>query len=108
MSGLVAAAVADVGSQLLISVFLFAYGVANGLVVANALVGAIRAAGPHSGAATGLCGAVQMGASAALGSIIIALGGDTDFVLAISICWLVTASGALCGRSALKRGAAAS
>lgn len=108
MSGLVAAAVADVGSQLLISVFLFAYGVANGLVVANALVGAIRAAGPHSGAATGLCGAVQMGASAALGSTIIALGGDTDFVLAISICWLVTASGAWCGRSALKRGAAAS
>ena len=105
MSGLVAIAVTGVGSQLMISVFLFGYGVANGLVVANALVGAIRAAGPHSGAATGLCGAVQMAASAGLGSLVIGLGGDMNFSLAIGISWLVTASGAVCGWMAVKQAA---
>jgi len=104
MSGLVAVAVAGTGSQPVMSLLLFGYGVANGLVVANALVGAIKAAGPHSGAATGLCGAIQMAASAALGSLIIAFGGDMDFPLAISICWVATFSGAVCGWVALKRG----
>lgn len=104
MSGLVAATLAGAGTQLVISALLFGYGVANGLVVANALVGAIRAAGPHSGAATGLCGAVQMAASAALGSLIIWLGGDMDFPLALSICWVATATGAVCGWVALKQG----
>lgn len=103
MSCLVAVAASGISSKPLISFFLFGYGVANGLVVANALVGAIKAAGPHSGAAAGLCGAIQMAASAGLGSLIIALGGDTDFLLAISISRVATTSGALCGWMALKR-----
>ena len=107
MSCLVAVAVTGTASQPVISVFLFGYGVANGLVVANALVGAIRAAGPHSGAATGLCGAIQMAASAALGSLIIGFGGDMDFALGICICWVATTIGAGCGWWALQRRAAA-
>ena len=58
ISILLAITLAGLATKLTISSLLFCYGVANGLIVANALVGAIRAAGPHSGAATGLCGAL--------------------------------------------------
>ena len=80
-----------------------ALSVANGLIVANSLVGAIRAAGPHSGAATGLCGALQMACSAGLGSLGIWLGGDADFPLAVAICWVMTAVGLMCGFAVIRR-----
>ncbi len=103
ISVLLAVALAGLATKPAISALLFCYGVANGLIVANSLVGAIRAAGPHSGAATGLCGALQMACSAGLGSLVIWLGGDTDFPLAVGICWVMTAVGLLCGFAVIRR-----
>lgn len=103
MSGMTLAGIAGVAIQPVISVCLFFYGVANGLVIANVIIGAVRAAGPNSGAATGLCGALQMAGSAALGSVIIAVGGDADFPLAISICWLAVTVGLVSAYLALDR-----
>lgn len=93
MSWLTGAALLDLASQPVISMGLFVYGTGNGLVVANGLIGAIRAAGVHSGAATGLCGALQMAGSAVLGSFIVGLGGDMDFKLAMTVCWIVVVVG---------------
>ena len=103
ISVLLAVALAGLATKPAISALLFCYGVANGLIVANSLVGAIRAAGPHSGAATGLCGALQMACSAGLGSLVIWLGGDADFPLAVGICWVMTAVGLLCGFAVIRR-----
>ena len=103
ISILLALTLADLATKLAISSLLFCYGVANGLIVANSLVGAIRAAGPHSGAATGLCGALQMACSAGLGSLVIWVGGDTDFQRGIGICWVMTAVGLACSLVVLQR-----
>ncbi len=103
MSGLLVVALTDMAIQPVISFFLFFYGIANGLVIANAIIGAVRAAGPHSGAATGLCGALQMGLSGLLGSLIIGLGGDADFQLAVLICWLMVVVGIISAFLALER-----
>ena len=103
MSGLTLAGYAEMAVPPVVSGFLFFYGFSNGLVIANTIIGAVRAAGPHSGAATGLCGALQMGVSAVLGSLIIALGGDSNFKLAISICWLMSVFGVASAYLALER-----
>ena len=103
ISILLALTLAGLATKLTISSLLFCYGAANGLIVANSLVGAIRAAGLHSGAATGLCGALQMACSAGLGSLLIWLGGDTYFQLGIGICWVMTAVGLACSLVALQR-----
>jgi MFS transporter, DHA1 family, multidrug resistance protein len=47
-------------TPLLLSVLCFAFGVCNGLVIANAMICSMRAAGRNSGAGTGLLGAMQM------------------------------------------------
>jgi len=93
ISWVAGAAWLDLAVQPVISAGLFVYGTGNGLIVANGLIGAIRAAGVHSGAATGLCGALQMAGSAVLGSFIVGLGGDADFRLAMTVCWVVVAVG---------------
>jgi len=103
MSGMLVVAVMDVAIQPVVSFFLFFYGMANGLVIANAIISAVRAAGPHSGAATGLCGALQMGGSGLLGSVIIGFGGDANFQLAVSICWLMVVVGLVSAFLALER-----
>ena len=103
MSGMLIAALTGTAIQPVISFFLFCYGTGNGLVVANVIIGAVRAAGPYSGAATGLFGVLQMVGSALLGSVIIGLGGDVDFKLAVSICWLVVAVGSISAFVALER-----
>ena len=103
MSGLTLAGYAEMAVPPVVSGFLFFYGFSNGLVIANTIIGAVRAAGPHSGAATGLCGALQMGVSAVLGSLIIAFGGDSNFKLAISICWLMSVFGVASAYLALER-----
>jgi len=90
---LTGAALLDLAVQPVISAGLFVYGTGNGLLVANGLIGAIRAAGVHSGAATGLCGALQMAGSAVLGSLIVGLGGDVDFKLAMTMCWVIVLLG---------------
>ena len=102
ISCLTGAALLDLAMQPVISACLFVYGTGNGLVVANGLIGAIRAAGVHSGAATGLCGALQMAGSAALGSLIVGLGGDMDFKLAMIICWIVVVVGVFGASRALE------
>ena len=103
MTGMAVAGFTDTATKPVVSGFLFFYGAANGLVIANVIIGAVRAAGPNSGAATGLCGALQMAGSAALGSVIIAVGGDADFPLAISICWFAVTVGLVSAYLALDR-----
>ena len=89
---LLCAAATNLTTPALIALFLFFYGAGNGFVVANSIVCAVRAAGWHSGAATGLAGALQMIGAAGFGSLAISLGGDTDFVLALFVtCALVVA-----------------
>jgi hypothetical protein len=44
-----------------------------------------------------------MACSAGLGSLVIWLGGDTDFPLAVGICWVMTAVGLLCGFAVIQR-----
>ena len=86
---------AGLASPWVISGCLFLFGVANGLVVANSIICAVRAAGPHSGAATGLCGAMQMTYSAAFGSLVIGLGGDQNFLVALAVVLLMSGVAAL-------------
>ena len=61
------------------------YGLSNGIVVANTTIGAISASGRHAGTGTGLAGAMQMAAGGIFGSLIIALGGAEDFLLASTV-----------------------
>ena len=86
---------AGLASPWVISGCLFLFGVANGLVVANSIICAVRAAGPNSGAATGLCGALQMMYSAAFGSLVIGLGGDQNFLVALAVVLLISGVAAL-------------
>ena len=66
-------------TPILLSFLCFCFGVCNGLVIANAMICSIRAAGRNSGAGTGLLGAMQMLFGGVAGSAIIALGGADDF-----------------------------
>ena len=47
-------------TPLWLSFLCFCFGVCNGLVIANAMICSMRAAGSNSGAGTGLLGAMQM------------------------------------------------
>ncbi len=60
------------------------FGFANGIVVANTTIGAISAAGIHSGTGTGLAGSWQMAVGGIAGAIIVGMGGAQNFQLAIS------------------------
>jgi len=64
-----------------LSFLCFSFGVCNGLVIANAMISSIRAAGDNSGAGTGLLGAMQMFLGAVCGSVIVAFGGADDFTV---------------------------
>ena len=66
-------------TPLLLSFLCFCFGVCNGLVIANAMICSMRAAGRNSGAGTGLLGAMQMLFGGVAGSAIIALGGADHF-----------------------------
>jgi DHA1 family bicyclomycin/chloramphenicol resistance-like MFS transporter len=66
-------------TPLLLSFLCFCFGFCNGLVIANAMICSMRAAGRNSGAGTGLLGAMQMLFGGVAGSAIIALGGADDF-----------------------------
>lgn len=58
------------------------FGFSNGLMVANATVGAINAAGKNRGTGTGIVGAWQMATGGIAGTVIIALGGAQVFSIA--------------------------
>ncbi len=66
------------------------FGFSNGMVIANATMGAISAAGVHGGTGTGIAGSWQMALSGIAGSGIISLGGDQNFQLATSILILMS------------------
>ena len=66
-------------TPLLLSFLCFCFGVCNGLVIANAMICSMRAAGRNSGSGTGLLGAMQMLFGGVAGSAIIALGGADHF-----------------------------
>ena len=66
-------------TPLKLSFLCFCFGVCNGLVIANAMICSMRAAGRNSGAGTGLLGAMQMLFGGVAGSAIIALGGADHF-----------------------------
>ena len=66
-------------TPLLLSFLCFCFGFCNGLVIANAMICSMRAAGRNSGAGTGLLGAMQMLFGGVAGSAIIALGGADHF-----------------------------
>ena len=69
-------------TPLWLSFLCFCFGVCNGLVIANAMICSMRAAGRNSGAGTGLLGAMQMLFGGVAGSAIIALGGADHFSVA--------------------------
>ena len=79
-------------TPLLLSFLCFSFGVCNGLVIANAMICSMRAAGRNSGAGTGLLGAMQMLFGGIAGGAIIALGGADYFsvtatgLLIMSLC----------------------
>jgi len=58
------------------------FGFANGIVIANATIGAISASGRYAGTGTGLTGAWQMTVGGVAGAIIVGMGGAQDFQLA--------------------------
>lgn len=58
------------------------FGFSNGIVVANATVGAISTSGRHVGTGSGIVGAWQMAAGGIAGAIIVALGGAEVFSVA--------------------------
>ena len=66
-------------TPLWLSFLCFRFGVCNGLVIANARICSMRAAGRNSCAGTGLLGAMQMLFGGVEGSAIIALGGADQF-----------------------------
>lgn len=74
------------------------FGFSNGIMVANATVGAINAAGENRGTGAGIVGAWQMATAGIAGAVIIALGGAQVFSIAagslivmslISVCSMV-------------------
>ena len=61
------------------------FGFSNGIVVANATIGAISASGQHAGTGTGIVGSWQMATGGIAGAIIVALGGAQQFDIASGV-----------------------
>ena len=78
---MLAGGLSDLLTPLWLSFFCFCFGICNGLVIANAMICSMRAAGTNSGSGSGLLGAMQMLFGALAGSVIIALGGAEDFAV---------------------------
>ena len=82
MSAMALADLLDVVNPWSYAFCMFAFGIGNGVVVANTLVGAVSA-GPRRGTATGLVGAAQVSMGAAAGWLIAVFGGVTMFWVAM-------------------------
>lgn len=61
------------------------FGFSNGIVIANATAGAMSAAGKHAGTGTGVAGAWHMATGGIAGAIIVAMGGDQVFSIAMAV-----------------------
>ena len=59
------------------------FGFGNGILISNATIGAISAAGKYAGTGTGFTGAWQMIAGASFGVLIVAIGGANDILIAV-------------------------
>jgi len=75
----------------------FMFGLGNGLILANVLVLALSSVEPKRiGSASGFLGALQMLCGALLGSLIVFVGGDQQFWLALTILLLLSIISILC------------
>ena len=75
----------------------FMFGLGNGLILANVLVLALSSVERKLvGSASGLLGAMQMLSGATLGSLIVLLGGDQRFWLALTIMLALSITSILC------------
>ncbi|OED40360.1 hypothetical protein AB833_12205 [Chromatiales bacterium (ex Bugula neritina AB1)] len=72
------------------------FGFSNGIVIANATVGAISTAGKHAGTGTGIVGAWQMATGGIAGAIIVFLGGAKEFSIAASTLISMSAISVFC------------
>lgn len=70
-------------TAILVTAGMVIMGFGHGLTVANSVVTSVRAAGADSGSAMGLVGASQMLIGGLLGSLVVALGGDVSFTIAM-------------------------
>lgn len=61
------------------------FGFSNGIVVANATIGAISESGQHAGTGTGIVGSWQMATGGIAGAIIVVLGGAQYFSIASGV-----------------------
>ncbi len=59
------------------------FGFGNGILISNATIGAISAAGKYAGTGSGFTGAWQMIAGAAFGALIVALGGTLSMLITV-------------------------
>lgn len=84
----------------MLSFLLAVIGFSHGLLVANAIISSMQNMGAHSGSASGLGAATHMVIGAASGSIIIVLGGATNF----AVCMAINGAMALISVIAAKRG----
>ena len=75
----------------------FMFGLGNGLILANVLVLALSSVEQKCVAsASGLLGAMQMFCGAILGSLIVFVGGDSEFWLALAILFTLSIFSILC------------
>ena len=73
------------------------FGLGNGLILANVLVLALSSVKQKGVAsASGLLGAMQMLCGAILGSLIVFIGGDSEFWLALVILFILSIISILC------------
>ena len=73
------------------------FGLGNGLILANVLVLALSSVEQKCVAsASGLLGAMQMFCGAILGSLIVFIGGDKQFLLALTILLILSIFSILC------------
>ena len=86
----------------LLSFLLALIGLSHGLLVANAIISSMQNMGAHAGSASGLGATTHMLIGGASGSVIILLGGATNF----AVCMIMNGAMALISVIAAKRGLA--
>ena len=86
----------------ILSFLLAVIGLSHGLLVANAIISSMQKMGAHAGSASGLGAATHMLIGGTSGSVIISLGGATNF----AVCMAINGAMALTSVIAAKRGLA--
>lgn len=91
-------------SPALLSFLLSMIGFSHGLLVANALIGSMQGMGSHSGSAGGIGSVCHMIFGALAGSLIIGLGGATEFWICMTINGIMAIGSIWAARKALSAG----